>query len=671
MLLINGGIKLRTIMIEFYHLVRSSIKYRLVLPGLIVLFITLIAFADSSSFEKISERVFLFRDTVNVYVIKEGNRCVLIDFGSGRVLDHLDEIGVDEIDWIVHTHHHRDQCQGDYRAVEMDIPIAVPKKEAWLFESADEFWLENPIYNVYMFKPTTFTSTRVIPVARELSNYSYISSQGHKFKVINTPGHTHGSISLLLDVDEKRIAFTGDLIHAEGTVHTYYDLMYRYNDNGKAGMELTEKSLSKTLRESPDLFLPSHGPVIHDPEKNVKLLETRFERIKEVFEFNRYNVYETHPLPHLWHYPTSFFIISESGRSLMIDYAGVETPGNFGFAGKASLKKVRRKAGVSSFDVIIPTHYHDDHVGGIPQLVEQYGTKIWAFENMVDILENPSRYHMACTVSFPVHVDRTLSEGESFDWEEFSFQIFHFPGQTELHAAIATEIDGKKVVFIGDSMFPTDPLRGESFNALNWCRLEENEGYIKCAKKLKELSPDYAALGHHGLVPVNDETLDEWLEWTRSIKDAITPAVARENVNFGTDPNWVSFYPYRVEVGPGDRIGTSVEVRNYLEASATVKISLVAPSGWRVEPVSQEANLKAKEISRIPFALVPPENLPLGRTVITADVVWQGKHRGELAEMIIDHGFTFRSWNPDTNLIHPAYTLVHGDRRWLKASLIP
>ena len=62
--------------------------------------------------EKISEHLYRFQDTCNVYVVKDGTHAVLIDFGSGRILDHLGDLGITTVDWILHTHHHRDQCQG-------------------------------------------------------------------------------------------------------------------------------------------------------------------------------------------------------------------------------------------------------------------------------------------------------------------------------------------------------------------------------------------------------------------------------------------------------------------------------------------------------------------------------------------------------------------------------
>src|SRR5215208_2976044 len=70
--------------------------------------------------------LYWFADTCNVYLLVDGQRGLLFDFGSGQILDHLHEAGVAEVEWVLHTHHHRDQAQGDYLLAERGIPIAEP-----------------------------------------------------------------------------------------------------------------------------------------------------------------------------------------------------------------------------------------------------------------------------------------------------------------------------------------------------------------------------------------------------------------------------------------------------------------------------------------------------------------------------------------------------------------
>jgi glyoxylase-like metal-dependent hydrolase (beta-lactamase superfamily II) len=43
---------------------------------------------------KINDHLYQYEDTCNVYVIKNGSDAVLIDFGTGAVLDELESIGI-------------------------------------------------------------------------------------------------------------------------------------------------------------------------------------------------------------------------------------------------------------------------------------------------------------------------------------------------------------------------------------------------------------------------------------------------------------------------------------------------------------------------------------------------------------------------------------------------
>ena len=64
------------------------------------------------SWKQLSENLYVWSDTCNVYCVKDGEHGLLIDAGSGVVVEHIEEIGVRQIDWVLHTHHHRDQCWG-------------------------------------------------------------------------------------------------------------------------------------------------------------------------------------------------------------------------------------------------------------------------------------------------------------------------------------------------------------------------------------------------------------------------------------------------------------------------------------------------------------------------------------------------------------------------------
>src|SRR5690242_14151967 len=97
--------------------------------------------------QTLAENLFLFGDTCNVYILRAGKTAVLVDFGSGDVLDHLDELGIERVAAILITHHHRDQGQGLPRAAAAGIPVYVPHTEQDLFHSVDAHWQAREVYN--------------------------------------------------------------------------------------------------------------------------------------------------------------------------------------------------------------------------------------------------------------------------------------------------------------------------------------------------------------------------------------------------------------------------------------------------------------------------------------------------------------------------------------------
>jgi glyoxylase-like metal-dependent hydrolase (beta-lactamase superfamily II) len=61
---------------------------------------------------EVAPNVFLHADTCNVWVIRDGPAAILVDLGDGSVFDALARIGVERVEWVLFTHHHREQCQG-------------------------------------------------------------------------------------------------------------------------------------------------------------------------------------------------------------------------------------------------------------------------------------------------------------------------------------------------------------------------------------------------------------------------------------------------------------------------------------------------------------------------------------------------------------------------------
>src|SRR5215213_9573398 len=117
---------------------------------------------------EVAPGIFRVRDTCNVYVIRSGDDAdqdpgddgadgadgadgdrtgIAVDFGSGKVLEHLAEMGIDRLTDVLMTHHHRDQGQGLPLAVAAGIRIHVPPVERELFSHVDEMWRTRAVVN--------------------------------------------------------------------------------------------------------------------------------------------------------------------------------------------------------------------------------------------------------------------------------------------------------------------------------------------------------------------------------------------------------------------------------------------------------------------------------------------------------------------------------------------
>src|SRR5437870_2994762 len=225
-------------------------------------------FAPASRPERITDNLYSFEDTCKVYVVRDGSRAVLIDFGSGKILDHLPALGITKVDWILHTHHHRDQCQGDFKAVERGIPIAVPAHERHLFADAENFWRNRRVFHLYYVRNDFNTITENIPVSRALADYSTLRWGTTDFFVLPTPGHTLGAVTLVAAIDGRKVAFSGDLMYAPGKIQNLYDTQINYG--GAEGIDFGIYSLARLRELKPELLCPSHGDPLKDPDAGMQ-----------------------------------------------------------------------------------------------------------------------------------------------------------------------------------------------------------------------------------------------------------------------------------------------------------------------------------------------------------------------------------------------------------------
>ena len=606
---------------------------------------------DQPRLQRLSESLWLFRDTANVYIVRRGTHCLLVDFGAGDALEQLDDLEIETVDWIVHTHHHRDQAQGDERAVERGISIAVPAHERHLFESVELFWANRRVFDMYDVQNNLDSRVRDIPVSASLRDGQRFEWADLSFLVVPTPGHTPGSISLLATIDDHTVVFSGDLMFAPGKVLTLHDLQYQYG--GIEGVDLSAYSLNRLARHNPDLLCPSHGEVLSDPVPAIE--QTADRLLGYLHAMGATAILDNKPYtlsPHVIvsHQTDSNFyaIRSETGRALLIDYGAASETAMWGMqhatgpTGRMrflehTIDTLKADFGVESIEVAMPSHVHDDHILGFPHLKSEYGTQIWALDLMKPVLEQPRDYLLGCVLAEPVAVDRTLSPGQRFKWQEFDFEIVHSPGHTEYQMALHSTIDGQRVAFTGDAIFPRSADFALGRNVLFRNHVEA-DSHLRAVDDLISHRPDVICPGHWEPFPADDDYLAEVRENAAAQPGYFRDLLPDGLIGRGLDPSWVRISPVQPVVRIGSTLDLAVHVTNYESGARRFEISLACPAGWVVEPASKELGLEAAQSGAVGFAVdVPADWKPrMDRFAITADVTVDGQRLGQVAASICE-----------------------------------
>jgi glyoxylase-like metal-dependent hydrolase (beta-lactamase superfamily II) len=613
-------------------------------------------FTPQGGLTLISPNLYVLRDTCNVYVLKNGSSAILIDFGSGHVLNLLSQIGVSKVEAILHTHHHRDQCQGDARAVAEGIPIIVPQHERYLFDDAENFWRNRGIFEMYYVKNDFFSLTHNVPVAGVLRDYDTYRWGPFELLIHPSPGHTLGSVCLIGVVDGKKVAFTGDLIHSPGKVVNLYELQYQYGSAD--GVDCAIFSLARIREQGAELICPSHGEPFTQVDAGISGLIDKLKGWYTAYGGGFLTV-ESKPFavsPHLIasvDTTSSFYaLISDSGKALFVDYGSASwnifsvyknaasVHDRMGFV-EHTVPQLKSQFGMKSIDVIMPSHMHDDHLNGFPHLVRHYGAKVWCFENMVDVLQNPRGYNLGCILGEPIKVDQAFQNGETLKWEEYEFQVFHSPGHTEYQMAMFATIDGARVAFTGDAFFPSgssDSLLRHNLIFRNWV---ENDSHVKSIKTILDHEPNIVAPGHGKPFLSSKADLENLKQRLEGQQKYFFDAIADPDCNFGLNPSWVRFYPYQLQAKAGATSPLELRVRNYRSYPMHLEAAVILPAGWKALPEVLDLTIPAGKDGSAKFSVSIPDDWDRARprVALAADIRSDGKYLGQIAEGVADIEF--------------------------------
>lgn len=604
--------------------------------------------------------VFIFRDSCNVYAVTGDCGLLIIDAGTGRWLDHLSELPAKPAALAL-THYFRDHAAGAVRAASAGIPVYVPEYEREIIADPAEHFRSRETYIIYDNLWNLFAPIEPVPVAGVLQDYDRTILAGLEVEIVPLPGATLTQVGLGLTVPgtDDRVIFCGEAIHSPGRIPRVAPFQYNFND--LSGAHNAYYSVQFLRDQMPARLMPSLGqPILEDPEgalghlgdNLLAVLKARPE-IADLIEGNDVGHLEK-VSDHVWRDTESgcntWFIISESGKAMAIDYGyfvstlGHAVPGYPKPVQRRALlhglKALKRQFGIDRIDMVLVSHFHDDHVCGLPMLKRLFGTQIWAAENFADLLEHPEAHCFPCNWPQPTKVDRRFALEDKVQWEEYTFHFAPMSGHTRFASLIGFEADGCRFAHTGDQYFFQGDTKTWNQNRRLQNHVYRNgallDGYERSGRWMLKWRPDIVIQGHQSAFFTDDtffEHIKQWRHDYETLHKNIMP-LGDEETHFGLDSwgGWV--WPYRVHMERPGPAKVKVTVRNPLPYRARLEVTLVGPTSWQGQSTTLEADPRCEVSCEL---TITPSGV-CRRQPFAVDLVANGQPFGQIAEALMTVG---------------------------------
>jgi glyoxylase-like metal-dependent hydrolase (beta-lactamase superfamily II) len=146
------------------------------------------------------------------------------------------------------------------------------------------------------------------------------------------------------------------------------------------------------------------------------------------------------------------FLIKNEDFSILIDCG---TPQGF----DKTIDNIK-KCGTEPENIkyIFGTHGHYDHVGAAALFKRKYGSKIYLHSCDVERVESGDGNRTTAELLYgekfdPFKVDKILSGGEKFDFNNISMEVIYTPGHTPGGVCYLLNISGLKVLVAADTLY--------------------------------------------------------------------------------------------------------------------------------------------------------------------------------------------------------------------------
>jgi glyoxylase-like metal-dependent hydrolase (beta-lactamase superfamily II) len=616
-----------------------------------------------ASFGDANSDLYVWTDTANCYVLRDGDRALLFDLGDGSVLDALAGIGVSRVEWVLFTNHHREHVQGTPLLAKWHPQIAVSKSERAFFETPSAFRKMKPsLADPFTVHGSSYLRTPVHPIPVDLTfeRLDDFTWAGHTIRCVETRGNSPGGMTYFLQHANGFIAISGDVMLDDARMHNWFDTEWDYGFG--AGLYALVDSAAFIERYNPFMMLPAHGPAIGNPKQQLAEFQLKLRRLEPLYlrgysegrfaGADQDRVSTPTAIPHVWQLsphlykfkgprfaPNFNLILADDGHGLLVDCGLLDHK----FLDTA-IERIQQHLGLKQIDACVITHMHGDHMLEADHLRNTWGAQVWVLDNMVDKCEHPEWFdYVASIESYPtgvahLRVDRSFTPGEAFDWRGYHFTIDWMPGQTEFALAMRGMIDGRSVVFTGDNIFgdPADPKQNghEAVVARNSSILEE--GYIYGAEYLKRINPDIIVGGHSYVMDRPAQMIERYRQNAYELRTVFQTLSNDKDYQYWYDPYWVRAQPYRVELQQDLPREVVVHVRNFRSHAQSHHIEIHTPPGVVAEPAVLDGSVppSARTTSRI--QLRRTAEAVAGVHIIAFDITLDGHRYGELFDAIVE-----------------------------------
>lgn len=223
----------------------------------------------------------------NAFLVKTPERVVLVDTGTGgKIEGNLRAVGVspDQVDAILVTHMHGDHIGGMMK----DGTPVFPKAKVYVPRQEYDYWMSDEEMNA---KPEgargNFEMVRKMVEAYKdrLHLFNPCKNDMNKtifpeFRAIPAFGHTPGHTMYMLESDQKRLLFWGDIAHAMAVQMPFPEVAVTYDVDPVKAVSAREKALKYVSQQGIEVAgmhvpFPAMGEVERNDGKGYRFIPVK------------------------------------------------------------------------------------------------------------------------------------------------------------------------------------------------------------------------------------------------------------------------------------------------------------------------------------------------------------------------------------------------------------